>query len=172
MEIVSSPMRSEPLTVGLFGPFDVRVQGEPVTAWHTRKGQWLLALLILRHDRPVERAWLAGTLWPDSTETQALANLRLSLGQLRRTLGDASHRLQSPSAHTLRLDLEGVEVDLFAFDTAVRKRDPASLATAVALYRGPLLEGCNEEWALAERAAREQSYLGRWRVWRLMHQPK
>ena len=37
--------------------------------------------------------------------------------------------------------------------------DDASLERAVALYRGPLLEGCGEEWAFQERQAREQAYL-------------
>src|SRR5262249_36918476 len=33
------------------------------------------------------------------------------------------------------------------------------LKQAVALYRGPLLEGCTELWAVPERTAREQAYL-------------
>src|SRR5439155_3027261 len=34
-----------------------------------------------------------------------------------------------------------------------------SLEQAVALYRGPLLEGCVEAWAFQERQVREQAYL-------------
>src|SRR5712692_7383037 len=37
--------------------------------------------------------------------------------------------------------------------------DPESLAAALTLYRGPLLEGCVEEWAFQERQGREQAYL-------------
>src|SRR5262249_18445526 len=37
--------------------------------------------------------------------------------------------------------------------------DPA-LEEAVALYRGPLLDGFVEEWVFQERQAREQAYLG------------
>jgi non-specific serine/threonine protein kinase len=47
-----------------------------------------------------------------------------------------------------------------AFDAAVACGTPGSLAEAVELYRGPLLEGCTEEWVLAERQAREEACLG------------
>src|SRR5207244_12081677 len=52
------------------------------------------------------------------------------------------------------------QVDVVAFDEAVARGDAASLAQAVALYRGPLLEGCGEEWAFQERRSRELAYLG------------
>src|SRR5262249_15016184 len=68
-------------------------------------------------------------------------------------------RLRSPTPATLCLDLTGVEVDVLAFDTAVACGDRASLAAAVELYRGPLLEGCAESWAFPEQQARQQAYL-------------
>ena len=63
----------------------------------SRKGQWLLALLILRHGREIQRGWLAGTLWPDSPEDRAYGSLRISLNDLRRALGAEAHRLRSCS---------------------------------------------------------------------------
>ncbi|HLK57266.1 MAG TPA: hypothetical protein VKU00_11910, partial [Chthonomonadaceae bacterium] len=65
-----------PLSIHLLGPFTASLGGHPLPHLRTRKGQWLLALLAFRHARPVERGWLAGILWPDSTEAQALFNLR------------------------------------------------------------------------------------------------
>src|SRR5947209_12048646 len=59
-----------PLTIHLFGPFEVRVSGVLLPRLRTRKGQWVLALLALRHGCDVERSWLAGTLWPDSDESR------------------------------------------------------------------------------------------------------
>src|SRR5262245_21229914 len=103
---------STPLTLTLFGPMQVRVQGRPLPHLRSRKTLWLLALLTLRHDRPVEREWLAGTLWPDVDQSQAFANLRPILSELRRALGDQGARLQAPARHTLRLDLVGAESDL------------------------------------------------------------
>src|SRR5206468_9937784 len=54
----SSDAAAEPLAIGLFGPFSVRRQGDPLPPLRTRKGQWLLALLTLRHEGDVDRAWL------------------------------------------------------------------------------------------------------------------
>jgi predicted ATPase/DNA-binding SARP family transcriptional activator/Tfp pilus assembly protein PilF len=147
------------LTLALFGPMQVRVQGRPLPHLRSRQSLWLLALLTLRHSRPVEREWLAGTLWPDSDQRRAFRNLRVVLSELRKALGAQSLRLQSPDRHTLSLDITGAEVDVHAFDTAVLSGKRAELAQAVTLYRGPLLEGCLEEWVSAEREAREQSCL-------------
>src|SRR5689334_15205481 len=89
------------LTIQLFGSFDVRLNGQPLPPLRSRKGRWLLALLTLRAGCPVERGWLAGTLWPDSSERLALASLRMSLKDLRRALGPAAVRLRSQTAHSL-----------------------------------------------------------------------
>jgi DNA-binding SARP family transcriptional activator len=143
----------------LFGPFDVRLHGHPLPPPRTQKTHWLLALLALQEGRTLERTWLAGTLWPDSTEEQAARNLRTTLWDLRVSLGPEAHRLEAPTTHTLRLDLVDAEADLLIFDEAIARGDAASLERAVALYRGPLLQGCEEEWILPERAARKQAYL-------------
>ena len=45
------------------------------------------------------------------------------------------------------------------FDAAIAVGSIESLEQAVALYRGPLLEDCTEEWALTARIEREQAYL-------------
>jgi predicted ATPase/class 3 adenylate cyclase len=148
-----------PLSLCLFGPLEVRLHGAPLPHLRSRKGHWLLALLALRTGRELERSWLAGTLWPDSSQSQALSHLRKSLLDLRRALGPEACRLASPSPQTLCLDLSSAEVDLLAFDRAIACGDAPLLERAVRLYRGQLLEGCAEEWVLAERSQREQAYL-------------
>lgn len=145
------------LTIQLFGPFDVQIGGQPMRRLATRKRQWLLALLALRHGREVQRDWLAGTLWPESDTSQALANLRQSLTELRRALGEQASRLRS-TPHTVTLHLQGAEADVLRFEELVAQGDTESLESALRLYRGPLLEGCSEEWVLREREAREQTY--------------
>ena len=146
------------LDMRLFGPFTALSHGEPLPALRTRKGQSLLALLALRAGRPVARPWLAGVLWPDSPEAQALYNLRRSLSDLRRALGSEGHRLYpGRPSQTLVLDLQGATVDVLAFDEAVNRGDILSLQSATRLYRGPLLEGCLEEWVVPERETRERS---------------
>jgi predicted ATPase/class 3 adenylate cyclase len=160
-EIAAAPEadRASPLTISLFGPFEVRLHGQPLPRLRTRKGQWLLALLALRHGHEMDRAWLAGTLWPDSSEAAAYASLRSSLKDLRRALGSEAGRLCSPTPRTLRLDLDAADTDVGVFDAAIAQGDEAGLERAVSLYRGPLLEECAEEWAFHERQAREQACL-------------
>ncbi|HLK55620.1 MAG TPA: BTAD domain-containing putative transcriptional regulator [Chthonomonadaceae bacterium] len=147
------------MTIRLFGPFAVYVENAPLPALRTRKGAWLLALLILRHPRPVERAWLAATLWPDSDPTVSLKNMRDSLYDLRKALGEEAKRLYSPTHATLAFDLVGAEVDLLTFDANAGSGDAAALDRAVSLYCGSLLEGCDEAWVLPERDRRLQMCL-------------
>src|SRR5579872_2941490 len=111
------------LAVQLFGPLQVVIDGEPMPRARTRAVEWLVALLVLRQGRSVDRAWLAGTLWPDSEESQALHNLRNALVLLRKALGTQAGRLQSIGRDALTLDVGGAEVDLLLFDRFMRLGD-------------------------------------------------
>jgi predicted ATPase/DNA-binding SARP family transcriptional activator len=157
---VLSPMCSPdpPLKVQLFGEFDVEVHDQPLPRLHSCKGKWLLALLILRHGTEVSREKLAETLWPDSDKRHALHSLGQSLSDLCRALGREAGRI-SRKERTLRLALTGAQVDVVAFDEAIRRGDPASLGQAVSLYRGRFLAGCDEDWVSREQKSREQDYL-------------
>lgn len=146
----------EPLTIRLFGPMLVLVGETPMPRLRSRKALWLLALLTLRGNRPVAREWLATTLWPDVDLTAAFANLRPVMSELRRALGEHGERVQSIDRNTVRFDVDEADVDVHRFDLAIRKQD---FATAAELYRGPLLEDCNEEWAPQERTVRENDCL-------------
>jgi DNA-binding SARP family transcriptional activator len=84
-----------PFVLRLFGPFEVFVDGSPLPHLRTQKGRWLRSLLAIRAGSPVARDWLAGTLWPDSLQSQALASLRRSLTDLRVALGSAADCLRS-----------------------------------------------------------------------------
>ena len=143
-----------PLTLRLFGPLRILVHGKPLPRLRTRSLEWLLAMLVLRHGRAVDRAWLSGTLWTESEAGQALKNLRNNLSCLRAALGAEAWRIQSPSRDTLTLDLDGADVDLVRFDRGIQAGDEESLRAAVGAYAGPLLEGCYEEWVHPERGSR------------------
>src|SRR5438876_11384419 len=121
------------LSIRLFGGFEVRVRGQPLSRVRTHSVEWLLALLVLRHGRPVLRSWLAGTLWPASDGERALSNLRRDLLALRRALGPEADCLGSPTRDTLLLDLRGVTADLPGFDAAIAVGDEPSLKRAVSL---------------------------------------
>jgi predicted ATPase/DNA-binding SARP family transcriptional activator len=147
------------LSIRLLGPFEVHVDGQPLPRLRFRKSQAVLALLALRHERPSARDWLAGLLWPDKSQSAALQSLRNCLTDLRHALGAEARRLRSPTPRTLWLDLADIAIDVHAFDAAIARGDPEALEAAVALYRGPLLDGCVEDWIFEERQVREQAYV-------------
>src|SRR5438105_3528764 len=93
MEVSEAEQRAPALVIALFGPFDIRLGDQPLPQLRARKSQSLLALLVLQHRRQVERSWLAGTLWPDASQSQALFYLRRSLTELRHALGPEARRL-------------------------------------------------------------------------------
>ena len=150
---------AHPLEIRLFGPMEARIEGKRLPPLRSRKGMYALALLALRHDRDVPRSYLAALLWPDSPEEQALASLRRTLTDLRQAMGDYADCLLAPTSRALRLDFNRVWADVVAFDRGVGSSQAEVLEAAVALYCGPLLEGCPEEWVLQEREAREEAYL-------------
>lgn len=153
-----------PLEFRLFGTFEARVGGRPLPPLRSRREQWLLALLVLRHDRELSRDALAALLWPENPESQARFYLRKSLSNLRRALGEEAGRLLSPTPRAVRLEMAGAFADALAFDAAVARAAASDAPEeahrqVVALYGGPLLPDCYEEWAAPERTSRAQSYL-------------
>ncbi len=144
-----------PLRICLFGPMRVELSGQPLVTVRSRKSLWLLALLALRNQRSLDRSWLAETLWPDAELGQAGSSLRSVLSELRQALGDHAALLQSPTRATLRLT--GAVVDTHQFDSLIAEGTASSLARAVDLYAGPLVEGVTEEWVAQERGAREEA---------------
>jgi DNA-binding SARP family transcriptional activator len=64
------------LQIRLLGDFSIKVREEPVAALNKPRLQSLLAYLLLHRDVPQFRYYLANLLWPDSSEAQALTNLR------------------------------------------------------------------------------------------------
>ncbi len=149
---------SPALTIHLLGTLEVHIDGCPLPAVRSQKVKWLLALLTLQHGREVRRSWLAERLWPEADPDKALNSLSQCLTSLTRALGTASARIERPDKHTLRLNLTGVDVDLLAFERLLRNGDVPSLGAAVVVYRGPLLAGCPEPWAEAERQERQVLY--------------
>ncbi len=147
------------LRILLFGPLELRRDGETLPSPRTAKAGWLLALLILRGGAEVSRLGLAETLWPESLQAEALTSLRQRLADVRLALGPDASRLVGRGNRWLGLDLDGLECDVLEFDRAVREGTPALLARAVVMHRGPLCEGCHEPWAVEAREARRSAWL-------------
>jgi DNA-binding SARP family transcriptional activator len=131
--------------------------GFRVTADGTRDGvmtltarqEELLAYLALHDDGPIRRQEIAGRLWPDSTDGQALTNLRREWHHLR-DAWPAIEALVEAGMRTLALrTVVGAVLDVRAFmNTAARglQGDRAALADAAAIYRGDVLPDFAAEW--------------------------
>jgi DNA-binding SARP family transcriptional activator len=126
----------------------------------------LVAFLALHAGSPQPRQRIAGLFWPDSTDAQALTNLRRELHNLRQILGDQPVLLVTPRDLCWR-DSELTRVDLRAFDTERRAALAAAAAgdsegilahaaRAVAQYGGELLPGMYDDWLLDARAELER----------------
>jgi len=117
-----------------------------------RSSQRLLALLAIRGG-VTSRATVAGTLWPDATETHACSNLRSALARLNRP---CRNMLQ---VSKLELGLaRDVTVDIcYAQRLARRLLDPAVTPeqsdlsqAAIVILSSDLLPGWYDDWVLAE----------------------
>jgi DNA-binding SARP family transcriptional activator/predicted ATPase len=173
------------LSLSCLGPFQVTLDGQPVTHFKSNKVRALLAYLAVEAAQPHPREVLAGLLWPDWPDRDALSNLRYTLSNLRRVIGD---RTADPpflliSRDTLQFNVASdFQLDVKDFTDLTGPQDPppsaprsisgpaepalSRLEEAVALYRGNFLEGFSlgdsapfEEWALftRERLARQMS---------------
>ncbi|MCX7690239.1 AAA family ATPase [Thermoflexus sp.] len=141
------------LRVALLGP--PQIEWQNVTFWRSRRAKTLslLAYLLLRRESPVPRDRIAFALWPDIPKEKALANLRRHLHDLLRALPPApTDRPWVLITHQfIQWNPEAsLWLDLAEFERLSQRRE--DWARAVALYRGDLLEGVDEEeWLLIER---------------------
>jgi predicted ATPase/DNA-binding SARP family transcriptional activator len=130
-----------PLTLHLFGAPTIDLgDGSPPIALPFERRSQLVVLLALKRAW-VGRAELAAMLWPDQADKLAFTNLRKTL-----------HRLQGV-AWGVPLEAEGsslrvqAQTDVHAFEQALHD---GRTADALALHRGPLLVGfdddANEAW--------------------------
>jgi DNA-binding SARP family transcriptional activator len=141
----ASPDRA---SLSLLNAFELRCDGRLVNL--PRSAQRLLAFLAL-HEYPLQRVYVAGTLWIDASDERAGASLRSSLWRLNRP----GHLVvEATSTH---LCLAGdVAVDLRrALGIAHRlldgSADAADLEVGEEALRGELLPDWYDEWLLFER---------------------
>src|SRR5262245_60169304 len=141
------------LQVRLLGGFELRSGLGCDAAPPGRKVRALLACLALSPSKPWPREKLMALLWSDRGEEQARASLRQALAELRRALGEPSPLRAQHDA--VSLDPAMIVLDTVEFDRLARA---GRLDEAMALYRGPLLDGHGvrddafEEWLEVERS--------------------
>jgi DNA-binding SARP family transcriptional activator len=159
------------LKARLFGPFEVFLNGGPVTGFDSDKVRALLAYLVVEADRPHRREKLAGLLWPDFPERSARTNLRRALTNLRKVIGDreADPPILFISRQTVQFNVQSeTSVDVATFLELVTSQNQATekLEEAISLYRGAFLEGFSlpdsaafEEWQRLNRESLQQQAL-------------
>ncbi len=126
----------------------------------------LVAYLAVHPGVPHPRQRIAGLLWPESGDAQALTNLRRELHHLRQVLGeDGSLRVtardlcwaDTPSCHA---DIRAFDIERLAALAAAEAGDDDAVirhgAEALAQYRGDLLPGVYDDWLAEDRARLER----------------
>jgi DNA-binding SARP family transcriptional activator len=139
-------MNEHGFTLRLLGGFrldqDRRGIGVPLSS------QRLLGYLALQ-DGPLARSFVAATLWPETTDEKAAANLRTALWRLHRPDGS----LIDATGSQLGLSAD-VWCDVRAIRAAARRlRQHGGLPADDLLIdaRGELLPGCWDSWVVFER---------------------
>jgi DNA-binding SARP family transcriptional activator/tetratricopeptide (TPR) repeat protein len=138
------------LRIRVLGELLVEVSGRPVELTGSWRGRSLLAWLAL-HPGSHPRSDLAPRFWPDVLDSSARASLRNALWAIRRSLGDQAG--EAVAATRERVGLAGppkVWVDAAAFEEHLAA---GRLDEALALCRGELLAGLDEEWIYEHRDA-------------------
>lgn len=140
--------RAQSVQLSVLRAFDLRTDDEPITL--PPATQRLVAFLAL-HSRALQRSFVAGTLWLDSSEARASASLRSALWRLRR-LGVPIIEQESG-----RLSLAGsVRVDLWE-TTRIAERIlhhgemPEPFSGFREALSADLLPDWYEDWVFAER---------------------
>jgi DNA-binding SARP family transcriptional activator len=134
------------LEVRLLGSLEAHARGLLLPAPAHPQGPALLAWLAL-HPGEHQRGPLAALLWPKLAPSNARTSLRSAAWALRRMLGP-DEGLVLDGRDTLGLHCT---TDLQAFERLLADGDDDA---ALALCRGPLLEGLGEHaWALQTRRA-------------------
>ena len=159
------------LSIRLLGPFEAALEGSPRIAFESDRARALLAYLAVERRRPHARERLSRLLWPDLPERAAERSLRAALATLRRLIRDrrASPRALSITRQAVQLDPRAdVWCDVDEFSALLEAVGRPQRATdqrqeAMALYRGPFLEGLSlpdsvafTEWLLLKREQFEQ----------------
>ena len=154
------------MEIRLLGSVEARNGGEalPLPAGHRRT---LLACLALNANRPVSRDRLVDALWGESPPSKAANALQVQVHGLRKLLGGDRIETDGPG---YRLRVEPGELDLERFEQlsaqgreALGSRNASAaarlLGDALALWRGPALDGVDAALARTEAGRLDEERL-------------
>lgn len=146
------------LQVSLLGERTIVDAGTGAVLARSARTLALLAFLAVHTGAPQPRGRIAAAFWPESTEAQALTNLRRELHQLRQVLGGDPSLVVTGSDLAWQ-DRSSCRVDVRAFRVEcehARAADDDALRlvhgrAALAAYGGDLLPDLYDDWVLAAR---------------------
>ena len=145
-----------PLRVELLGGFRIVADDRAAARVPSARQQQILAFLVLHSaGAAILRQRVAGSLWPESTDAQALTNLRRELHHLREEWPAVSSLIE---ARSRTLAWRG-DADVTAFESAAGRGlagDRGSLQAAAHLYKGDVLPDCAAEWIAVDRTRLRQ----------------
>jgi DNA-binding SARP family transcriptional activator/energy-coupling factor transporter ATP-binding protein EcfA2 len=146
------------LQIYLLGQFHLTWNGQPLKVTAPPKTIPLLACLLLNREQSLKRETIAFTLWPDVSEKDARTNLRRHIFYLNKLLPEtdipwlllAGDMVQwNPASHAW--------LDVATFEYLIA--DSESLAEAVELYTGDLLQDVYDDWVHVDREQLRDRYL-------------
>lgn len=165
---------SSGLSLTLFGPLQITLNGEPIVGLASDKIRGLLVFLAVEAGRPHRRNALGEMFWPDRPRGVARNNLKQAVSILRKALGDREAeavyllttrdeiQFNSESTHWIDVDeLDNILESCFNHDhkngvSCVSCEE--SLKQACEMYRGQFLAEFSlsdsqafEEWSLVNR---------------------
>lgn len=145
----SSVAAKKMLTFKLLGQFDIRWEDRPLVL-PSRAAQTLAAWLLLHPGIAHRREYVAGLIWPESTEKNARGNLRHALWELRAYLPAGYIRADRMTIAWRTDAVYQTDLDVLA---GHREDDETveRIEQAVGAYAGELLPGFYEEWVVLER---------------------
>jgi len=159
---------------GILGPLTVERDGIPVVLGPLKQQQ-VLAMLLCQANRMTSVDVLTETLWDDEPPRTARKNLQVYITCLRRLLGNIGGEDRFVWCHGgYLLRVADEELDLLRFHTLVAHARQASstaelvnsLAEALRLWRGPMLDGLTGARQLSAEADRlELRYVAAFEDW-------
>ena len=162
------------LTIRLFGEIELSKGANVLPRFPTRKSTALFSALVLNSGRIFHRDTLAEMFWGDLSIEKAKGCLRTDLWRIRNMLG----LKEVSSEHYLLINKNSIgfnneasyELDVEQFEkkvTNLLKRPPQELTNeeskilqeSINLYRGDLLETCQDDWCVLQRESLRIKYL-------------
>lgn len=162
-----------------FGGFHLEVNGNPIHNFRSGKARALLVYLAVESPRRFRRSHLAGILWSEFREDQALHSLRQTLVWLKKAMPDFNNQtpLLITSQDTIGINPEiNIHVDLLDFENYSKNAlkyfrqekhldhiNILNLKKAIDLFKGSFLERFTmdesplfDEWVLTIRENTDQ----------------